>query len=81
MPVISSATSAKSHAAAAQQGCDALDRDLDIWGRAKFARIRIELKQPPPRIDLARFGKLHADNARRAPHAMPQRPIPVSKML
>ena len=51
----------------AQQGCDALDCDLDIRRRAKFARIRIELIQPPPRIDLANFRKLHANNARRPP--------------
>ena len=80
MPVISSVTSERSHAAAAQQRGDALDRDLDIQGRAKFARVGIELKQPPARIDLAGLGKLHANDARR-PHAMPQRPIPVSKML
>ena len=50
-----------------QQGCDALDCNLDIRGSTKFARIRIELIQPPPRIDLANLGKLHANNARRPP--------------
>ena len=49
----------------ARQRGDALDCSLDIRGRAKFARIRIELKQPPPRIDLAHFRKLHANDARR----------------
>ena len=64
----------------AQQGGDAFDCNLDILGRAKFAGIRIELIEPPPRIDLAHFRELYANNACR-PHAMPQRPITESKIV
>jgi len=51
----------------AQQRFDPFDGMLDGRRRTKLTRIRIEVKQPP-RIDLARLGKLHADNARRAPY-------------
>ena len=53
--------------AAAQQRDDALDRDLDIRRRAKFAGLRIELEQPPPRVDLAGLRELHAHDAEIAP--------------
>ena len=60
-------TSERSAALAAQQRDDALDRDLDIVRRPLFARVGIELEQPPAGFDLAGFGKLHADNAKIAP--------------
>ena len=47
---------------------DAFDRDFDIQGSAHLARVGIKLEQPPPRFDLARFGKLHADHAGIAPY-------------
>ena len=53
--------------AAAQQRDDAFDRDLDIQRRAQFAGVGIELEQPPPGFDLARFGQLHAHHAEIAP--------------
>ena len=80
MPVISSATSERSARFAAQQRHDAFDRDFDIRRRALFAGVGIELIQPAPGFDLARLRQLHANDAG-GPHAMPQRPIIVSKML
>jgi hypothetical protein len=65
---------------AAQQCCNAFDCELDIERVAHLARLRITLEQPPPCLDLARFGKLHAHHAGIA-HAMPHRPMPVSNTL
>src|SRR6185437_5074183 len=49
--------------AAAQQRCDSFDRDLGVQRWAKFAGVGIELEQPPPGVDFAGFGKLHANDA------------------
>ena len=53
--------------AAAQHSCDAFDGDFGIQRRALLVGFRIEAEQPAPGIDLARFGKLHADDAIVAP--------------
>ena len=52
---------------AAQRRDNAFDRRFDIRRRALFARIGIKQKQPLAGFDLARFGKLHADDPGLAP--------------
>ena len=70
----------KIRVAAAQQRDNPFDRDFGIQRRTLLARLGIELVQPAAGIDLARFGKLHPKMPR-SPHAMPHRPIAVSKIV
>ncbi len=67
MPVMSRVTSERSAGLAAQQRDNALDRDFDIRRRAQFAGVGIEPKQALAGFDLARLGKLHADDPGMAP--------------